>query len=117
MSATPSIRQSIEFVVERELGDAAGDGIAARVADALLQEGPWSPAGSVRDLINRDGVAKILGVGARSVSEYALRDPEFPAPETTGRLWSAQKIRAYQKMRKTTRSPGRPKGALNKKEG
>lgn len=114
MSPTQSIRESLEFVVTRELGAAADDGTAQRLVDALLEEKPWAPAGSVNDLINRDGVAKILGVGARSVSEYALRDPEFPAPETTGRLWSAQKIRAYQKMRKTTRSPGRPKGSPNK---
>lgn len=117
MNATPSIRESLEFVVTRELGETADEGAAKRLVDALIQEEPWAPAGSVNDLINRDGVAKILGVGARSVSEYALRDPEFPDPETTGRLWSAQKIRAYQKMRKTTRSSGRPKGSPNKKTG
>lgn len=117
MSATQSIRDSLEFVVSRELGAAADEGATQRLVDALMEEKPWAPAGSANDLINRDGVAKILGVGARSVSEYALRDPEFPSPETTGRLWSAQKIRAYQKMRKTTRSPGRPKGAINKKDG
>ena len=115
MSATPSIRESLEFVVTRALGEAVDERAAQRLIDALIQEEPWAPSGSVNDLINRDGVAKILGVGARSVSEYALRDPEFPAPETTGRLWSAQKIHAYQKMRKTTRAPGRPKGSPNKK--
>lgn len=122
MNATSSIRESLEFVVARELDRAASqadnvgnDGVAERIVAALIEEKPWAPAGSVNDLVNRDGVAKILGVGARSVSEYALRDPDFPNPETTGRLWSAQKIRAYQKMRKTTRAPGRPKGSPNKK--
>ena len=122
MNATSSIRESLEFVISRELDltasqahQAGNEGVAERIVAALIDEEPWAPAGSVTDLINRDGVAKILGVGARSVSEYALRDPDFPTPETTGRLWSAQKIRAYQKMRKTTRAPGRPKGSPNKK--
>ena len=115
MNATPSIRESLEFVVTRELGATVDNDTAKRLVEALIQEEPWAPAGSVNDLINRDGVAKILGVGARSASEYALRDPDFPKPETNGRLWSAQKIRAYQKMRTTTRSPGRPKGSPNKK--
>lgn len=115
MSTKSSIRMGLESVVRRELGEDPGDSLAGRIVDALIEEQPWAPAGSVNDLVNRDGVAKILEVGARSVSEYALRDPAFPKPETTGRLWSAQKIRAYQKMRKTTRTPGRPKGSPNKK--
>ncbi|POH72510.1 hypothetical protein [Arthrobacter glacialis] len=117
MSAAQSIRESLEFVVARELGEAVNESAVKRLVDAFIQEEPWAPAGSVNDLINRDGVAKILGVGPRSVSEYALRDPDFPNPETNGRLWSAQKIRTYQKMRTTTRSPGRPKGSPNKKVG
>jgi hypothetical protein len=120
VSRRESIRQDVTTTVAGALGVAQDDAAVASVVDALMVAEPWIRAedveADVHSLVNRDGVAEILGVGARSVSEYALRDPDFPKPATVGRLWSSHDINAYQKLRRETRRPGRPIGSVNKKE-
>jgi predicted DNA-binding transcriptional regulator AlpA len=61
------------------------------------------------DLLDSAGVAEVLGIsGARSVSTYRSRDPEFPEPVLVSmggrcQYWVRQDVEAWQEAKRRRR--------------
>lgn len=120
---TPEDRtaEQLTTVVAGALGVDPQDPQVNAVVDALLKDRPWAKTTkqtvkdpNLGDLTNRAGVAELMGVGPRTVTEYAFRDPEFPKPRLErATLWAISDIKEFQKLR-STRIPGRPRGTVKK---